>query len=168
MKEELRRNIVCDLYIEGYSYREIAERFGVSVTTIHRDIKKIREEWKKSRPDRYQEGLDRALASLDRIEANAWKGWNKSLEDAVESVEELNETKDGSFAKKQTRRRGQSGDSNFLAILERCQGRRAAIQGFEAPKQMEVATTLKSVEIEVKTHEDVITLNDLLGKEAKS
>lgn len=33
--------LILDLYLKGYSYREIARRVGVSHTTVYRKIKKL-------------------------------------------------------------------------------------------------------------------------------
>jgi transposase len=79
----LRRAQVAELLVErpGIRLREIAERFGISITAAHNDVKVIREEWAQRRLAAYESRLLDDYVRTDEAIAAIWphvaagKGW---------------------------------------------------------------------------------------------
>lgn len=77
-----RQHEVSNLYIQGMTQWEIAERLGTSEYTVGSDLAKVREQWRKD----ISRDLGEQLARIDRIEAVAWEAWERSCEDAETKV----------------------------------------------------------------------------------
>lgn len=97
----------------GWSITRIGEEMGFHFTTINNWLNEIRE----AGQDRLKrESALQLIDQFDRLEAaieQAWRGWERSQEDAV-TVKE-SETVDGTFITKTAK--GQSGDPRFLAEI---------------------------------------------------
>lgn len=121
---------ISRMHLEGLSSREIAARlsserdYSLSHTSILTDLRTILGRWQTEQTANLDRALTLQLAKLDRVEAEAWHAWRRSLEDAVTEVSESDGTG-------RTTRAGQSGDPRLLAIVEKCIARRASLLGLE-------------------------------------
>lgn len=161
---EQRRNRVEDLYLLGHSLRWIGRELGVHFTTVSNDIEVIRSEWRATRVQKLDDEINHQLAKLDRIEAQAWIGWERSLRNGVEQIVESGDSKDGPYTKKRKKKAVQSGDPRFLKIIDDALASRRQLLGLNAAQKMEMTNIVKSIEVEVRSPEDVITLHDLIHK----
>jgi hypothetical protein len=129
---EQRRTAVARLYLRGHSTREIADELpselSASYVTVSHDIEEIRREWRESRIRDYDAHHDLELRKLDAIEAEAWKAWERSKEDAVTVKVGARGT--------ETTTKGQAGDPRFLETIRGCIVRRSALLGLDAPKKL--------------------------------
>jgi transposase len=76
-----RRRRVAELYLRGWSQREIADDIDMSVATVNRDLSAIQEQWTESALIDMDVAMARQLARLQKLEDEAWEAWHKSKED---------------------------------------------------------------------------------------
>lgn len=116
------------------------------------------------RVQKLDDEINHQLAKYDRIEAQAWIGWERSLRDGVERVIEAGDTKDGPYQKKRQKKVMQAGDPRFLKVIDDALASRRQLLGLNAAQKVEMTNIVKSVEVEVRSPEDVLTLHDLIHK----
>lgn len=159
-----RRNTVHELYLKGHSLRYIARQLDVVVSTVFHDVNAIREEWRSQRVQKLDDEINHQLAKYDLIETQAWIGWERSLRDGVERVVEAGDAKDGPYRKKRQKKVMQSGDPRFLKVIDDALASRRQLLGLNAAQKVEMTNIVKSIEVEVRSPEDVLTLHDLIHK----
>jgi len=113
----VRCETVAKLYLRGDSHKSIADRLGVSLNTIKKDIEYCREIWRSNCLRTMEQHLAENLAKIDEAEAAAWSGWEKSQKDEMVNVTEEKDTPDGTITTSRTVRRGQSGQAAFVATI---------------------------------------------------
>lgn len=132
-QERLTR--VAALYVQGrFTMREIAQRCGeVTVRQIQRDLSHIRKMWADSASQDVKFYLSKELFRIDRVEAEAWRGWEKSWADEIETATQTEEDQDGNKVKKKGRKKKYSSGGNpaFLTITLGCVDRRMRLLGLE-------------------------------------
>lgn len=132
---ESRLPVIAELYLQGYSQKEIADQLGVSQPTIGKNIQRIREDWLESSRINFDERAAIELAKLDRLERKAWEGYERSCKDEVTNLDRIEESDDGGERRvNESRVKGQAGDSSFLAIIERCIDKRLRMFNMMAPE----------------------------------
>jgi len=127
-----RRALVAEHYLEGLTQSQIARELGVSQGTVSHDLKAIRQQWQASANRDFDEAVGIELAKLDKVEREAWKAWNRSLEPA-ESTRVMQQA-GNKRAEKTTRQ--QHGDPRFLEQIQRCIAARRALLGLDAPTRI--------------------------------
>lgn len=106
---------VTALYLRGKTLREIAaELGGLSHSTVRDDVERVKARWRESALVNVDEAMNRELARLDLVEAEYWKGWDRSFEN------------------------DKPGDPSFLGGVLRCLAERARIFGLYAPEKSSV------------------------------
>ncbi len=78
MKLAERRAKAGELYLNGYDQRRVAEELGVSISTISRDLAKLHKQWITDSSEAVDAIKARELQRIDRIEREAWGGWESS------------------------------------------------------------------------------------------
>lgn len=122
--------------------REIANRLTqahypnapISKSTIGSDIKEIEAEWIEREQQSIQTRKAQDLASLDKIECEAWDEWTRSKLDMrrQEMSEEDGVTGAGTKRRKVAKVEGRIGDGSFLSIILKCGERRADLCGYKS------------------------------------
>jgi len=74
-----RRKVAKQLRL-GKSYAEIADEVGASKSTVGRDVKRLREQWRTEAERDIGEHLSRRLAELKAIKREAFASWLESKE----------------------------------------------------------------------------------------
>ncbi len=118
------------LWLQGKSYRVIAEIVGVSRAQVDRDIRHAKAIWAQSHAEALEKLLSVELAHLDLIETEAWRGWSNSQAVFKEVIVETADDDDfegGSKKRRRTRKSRQNGDANFLRIALDCVEKRSKI-----------------------------------------
>lgn len=122
-----RRKRVAESYLRGQTQWEIARAEKVDQKQISRDLAKIRDEWKARYAAVYDERVAEQCAKIDRIEAEAWAGWERSQKDEETLKAETirgRVSKDGDalpdMQKSSKSARGQAGDEGFLSRVAWC------------------------------------------------
>lgn len=75
--------LMQDLYLQGASRAQLAERFGISVKQVDYDLKKIRQEWQKERFSEIEEARDMARQRALSVMRLAWEAFDKSKRKSV-------------------------------------------------------------------------------------
>lgn len=144
-----------ELFLKGYSYREISERLnkynsdrGFNYTITHagvfKDMQKAMVQWKKERFDNIEEYIQQDLKKLDRLEQTTWEAWEKSCtgkERVKVKKESVSRDKpdDTTLYDEETVNETSSGNPRFLDILLNIQQRRAKLLGYDAPVKVDVS-----------------------------
>jgi len=159
-KEQREMDLVLcsDMFIKGYSYREIKARldvdlqrrgltYSISVTTIYKDLQQCLVDWKKERFDNIDKYVDKELKTLDKLEAEAWQAWERSTLTKEKKKERKNSDrpKNGQAEERNADYYGYnevtteslSGDPRFLDMILKCQQRRAKLLGYDAPLKVD-------------------------------
>jgi len=134
MTIEQRRTEVARLYLRGRSQQQIADEIGVVRKTVWSDIQEIRKEWQEERLSDAEALINRELAKLDHLEAEAFDAWERSKQDA-ERETVTDDPEKGRITKHVTI--GQTGDPQYLALILRCCERRCKLLGLDAPEKRE-------------------------------
>lgn len=133
-------------HIRGRTVRQIAELlaaerpYSVTFQQIHYDLKKIEAEWR----ERYSAKADavrrKELAGLDTQEAELWKAWDKSKEEAEKKTVE--QTKGGigpggPRSRATVTKEGQTGDPAYMRLILDVRDRRSKLLGLDAATKQE-------------------------------
>jgi transposase-like protein len=107
---------INNLALEGHSCREIGARLGVSTTTVHRWLQKLRQESRSKVADS-GEMIANSVARYDAIYREAMEAWRSSKADnEVRRSENTEAAEEGGLKKKKSMRtKNQRGEIAFLA-----------------------------------------------------
>jgi len=125
---------IAKAVLAGNNYSEIAASLGVSLRTVHRDLSEVLTEWRENAISDIDQLQAIELARLDKVEAEAWKAWERSIgttkktrkgitaqgEVDLEILEEIN------------------GDPRYLEKVLVCVQKRIAIFGLEKPIKVDL------------------------------
>lgn len=137
---ERDRKVMASLYLQGIGQYEIANRLGLSQTTVSRDLKVLHKTWLKSALVDLNEARSRELAKIDHLELTYWEAWIDSCKDKEQTTMTAKPGQEGGAAVAQmvTRTYPGRGNSAFLAGVERCIKMRTDILGANAPRLIAV------------------------------
>ena len=143
-RESDRRNI-SDLYLQGWNQTEIGDKLGIDQSTVSRDIKTLKAEWRKQR-----NGLVEEFEAKYRLMyKEAYAAWLRSKEDAETTTQEAIEgdavklDREGNpipgkqRLKVSTRREGQSGNPALLAQAQAALKAIREMFGVDAAQKLE-------------------------------
>ena len=82
-----RRQEVAQMNLAGMTLAQIGERLGVDAATVCRDLAWVREEWRKTAVQDYDQARAIELARLNLVERRYWEAWERSREDKVTRIE---------------------------------------------------------------------------------
>ncbi len=118
---EQRAPAVYELLAVGLTHIEIAEKLGLTRHQVAHVISQTREMWREQRIQSWDDEVKTQLARLERVEAEAWRGWNESWKPRVKTVDEVSDCNgDGKTKTTNKVEKAQSvGDPNFLAAIHR-------------------------------------------------
>jgi len=122
----------------GWPQYKIGEHFGVSQMQISKDVAAIRREWQRVMVEEFSSLKSEQLGKIDAAEAEAWRGWRRSLKTAEKR--QARRVGRGEDIREETSRteEGQSGDPRFLAIVMKCVERRCKLIGADAPVKIDI------------------------------
>lgn len=156
LPQERERDLVqiASWYLRGYTHAEMARQltnsrpYVVGVKSINRDIQEIRQRWLNSQLIDFNEAKARELERLDSLIEQYWQAWERSQQDAQETVTESLENKQTStggaedgeqgrtsaytHSKTRSKSSGRDGDVRFLERIENCIKMRCEILGLNA------------------------------------
>lgn len=121
---------IAPLYIQGKNYREIAEILGLSIKQVAMDITSIKEDWRKTYIEDFNEYRKRELLKVDLIEAEAWAAWEKSKRGRTSRVKAAEDSQQFGSRRSATEEHSEShGDVQYLQIVHTCVNTRARLLG---------------------------------------
>ena len=135
-----RNKEIVRLWAKSWSHQKIAEHFGVSRVRITQILGNIRSNWKKEFMEDYNFFVNRELARIDALEAEAWEAWERSKR-ALKSVKyktgmergvDTDLTELEYLADDQSRLVTAEGNHYFLKQVESCINMRIRVLGLTA------------------------------------
>jgi transcriptional regulator with XRE-family HTH domain len=121
--------------------QEIAEKVGLNQATISRELKAVRDEWRKSAVQDINDVIARELQKLDALEIEVLTEWERSKRDWQKKVVE-DKPRGGGQSGKSARIEsgGQCGDPRYIQSLLGIQDRRAKLLGTDKPHKVAPTT----------------------------
>jgi len=131
---------IAHYYLQGKTQQDMADDFGVSLSTVRRHIKLLREEWKERALYDFSIAKSEELAKVDEIERIAWDQFHKSL-----AGKEVATTMDNGTTVTEMMSRTTTGTSDikWLDKIQWCVDQRCKILGLHAPKQAVINQTIR-------------------------
>lgn len=159
--ERLPRVIAA--YLRGATIKEIAQTESVTRKSIDKDLEFARKIWRERNVSAATQYFDEQLERINQVELEAWRGWERSVEQAVQRSLEVKSggvTSDGAPApderKKKTVRANQAGDPRFLEIIRKCIDDRLKMLKLGQYSSDETVTNMpRTVEVVVENAEQV-------------
>jgi hypothetical protein len=127
-----RRRSVADLALKGWTQEAIAEQLGISQATVSLDIQRIAEEYKDACLKYAEHARGIELARLQRIEREAWGGWERSQKPTQTAVLNGDDGLNPNSSKARRTVKNQVGDPRFLDLIVRTSAQRRALLGLDA------------------------------------
>lgn len=172
----VRLDIIAQLYKRGYSYREIRDEVmarldlqSYSLQTVHKDVKRLLEEWRETRLESVDEAVQLELERINEIIREAWEAWEKSKQDGdktrtkqfgkLQSGDKNGEADsgkgDGGIVTVRVERTSEEvtgyGDPRYLEIIHRCLMERRKLLGLYSPEKREVSGGLSFTSLLMET-----------------
>lgn len=123
-----RRKTVAELYVQGWTQVQIAEKLNVTQTTICTDLQRLHKEWRESRLRDFDAARELEIQKLDRLEREAWAAWERSQKPSQSA--EFKDDATNTPSKKKVK--NQNGDPRFLVVVHQCIASRRALLGLDA------------------------------------
>lgn len=150
-QKERDKAIVSDLMLKSYPTREIAKHlnqitvadgYKVSHITVHKDAKKILEEWREQRSEMITNLVDREIAKLDMMEFEAWQAWEKSKGGRSRTKVRGGRIQNGQLVSSdpgsaERIMENTQGDPRYMMIILQCMDKRRELLGYGAAKRVE-------------------------------
>ena len=147
---EFDRAFCADLFLRGYTYRDIADRlnadlenrklnYRLTMPMVYYDIQQMLIEWKRNQLETIDQYVTAELQKLDKMEVEAWNAWELSKQKKTK-----NKTKKagnglmGRQIMTEKATETTSGNPRYLDLLLNIQQRRAKMLGFDAPIKIDI------------------------------
>jgi orotate phosphoribosyltransferase-like protein len=72
------RKSIAELRLRRYTTHEIADKLGLSETTVRNEVNSIEKEWREQSVATIEERQQNLLRIIDRLVAEAWESWDMS------------------------------------------------------------------------------------------
>lgn len=166
---EQRENdlVFCtDLFLKGYSYRQIADLLNqrnakmgldyaiVPPMRVYKDLKQLLINWKREHEENIDLYITKELSKLDKIEAELWDAWERSKKRIVSKIRQsgLKTERSETFA----------GNPRYLDLVLSVQQRRAKLLGLDAPVKVDLPNVNVSVDSSAPKYDISVIPNDML------
>lgn len=166
---EQRENdlVFCtDLFLRGYSYRQIADLLNqrnakmgldyaiVPPMRVYKDLKQLLINWKREHEENIDLYITKELSKLDKIEAELWDAWERSKKRIVSKIRQsgLKTERSETFA----------GNPRYLDLVLSVQQRRAKLLGLDAPVKVDLPDVNVSVDSSAPKYDISVIPNDML------
>lgn len=139
LHEQLKHR-VSQMYLQGYTMLEIADRLDISVDRVFDYIKQLIKRWQESQQENVGIAVQKTLASLDLMERELWDAWERSKQGRKRkriNVITNKNAKEPVVTEHEEEVFEEAGDPRFLEALQKVIQRRAALLGMDAPKRTE-------------------------------
>ena len=131
-----RAMIVAEMYCKGMNQRDIAEKIGVSRDTVRKALDTARDVWLERLGDSIERHRAEQLAKIDRLEATAWDGFERSQRATKERIKES-----GEHPKSVLKKKTNAGDAKFLQVISKQIEMRIRLLGLDKPEATGVDST---------------------------
>gem|GEM_PF-1416814 len=163
-----RRKQVATLYVEGWSLRQLAEKYGVAISSIHRDMEVVRQWWREDAVAAVDDHINAELELIRATIGQAWKGWYMSLDEKQRERTKLVESvKAGDSKAIERATEQQVGNPAYLGTLIKCSERRCKLLGLDEAEKIKVdvsaTITVQEVAEEVRNDRDLFAILNARG-----
>jgi hypothetical protein len=139
-KQLLDQTEIARLYLEGKTLPMISAATRLSITTIKRDLRKIRERWLAASAQTFAERRAVELKRIDQLEAEAWRAWEESKQPAIATKVRSGGNGQGAASKETSITRSpREGDASYMEVVVSCIDKRCRIYGLYAPSRISPA-----------------------------
>lgn len=168
-KAQARRNIVGELYVKGWSIRQIADEVGrrlgtkpPAYDTIQRDQKALLAEWREKRVEVMDDLVAKELQATDYAIRELWEQWEKSkLDYSTKKLVRKGEVVRGAGdvqtrgVSEETEEVVSLGDPAYISEIRAQMAERRKLLGLYAPEKKEIrASVLAGMELRVEAFGD--------------
>jgi len=151
---------ISDLYLKGYSYREIERLFKadktrkhtLSHTQIGTDMNRMLKDWRKDRESSIDEWVNAELLKLDKLEQTYWASFEKSIKALTKTKTKTGSNSFGAIDETTMEDMLMLGDPRYLQGIERCIQKRCDLLGLDMPKEISIKTNLDVTEFTFESH----------------
>jgi len=131
------QRVIAQMYLEGYTQEQIAERLGIHQSTVSRQLKELHAQWLEEANKDYKEARDLELRKLAKVETEAWAAWRRSLGTKKTTVvEQVRGGKEGHLGRREVIEEELTGNPAFLRVVLQAIKQRAKILGLEAAQDI--------------------------------
>jgi transposase len=123
-----RRKNVAELYVQGWTQMQIADKLQIGQATVCYDLQKLQKEWRESRIRDFDAARELEIQKLDRVEREAWAAWENSKRPSQSA--EFKDDATNTPTKKRVK--NQNGDPRFLVVVHQCIASRRALLGLDS------------------------------------
>ncbi len=123
------------LLLQRKTQAEIAVQLGITQQQVSLDMKLLKKRWREGSEVDFRAFLSEELALAFQVEAEAWRGWNRSTKDAITKTQEAKDGKEGREQGVKVRTTGQAGDPRFLTEVLNCSKHRLVLMGLLNPEE---------------------------------
>jgi hypothetical protein len=148
LKREHDRTVIAELALRGSSQRAIAQRLGLSQSSVKRDLAVVREEWLQRRLTSRDALVAQELAFVELVQREAFEQWVRSKSEPIQKRASKSrgfaatprkpgqkvEPSDMLLIEQQLREESRLGDPRYLETLQWCSEQRTRLLGLAAPK----------------------------------
>jgi predicted transcriptional regulator len=135
---------VAELQLQGWSQPEIAQHLGISQSSVSRRLKRFRSELRDATRRIVGDAWAMELERIDRIERQAWKGWQASQQ-GRRTAQITKNDKAGETSR--TALVDQHGDPRYLRVIQQCVAERRVLWGL-APQTPSGSTHGSTISLE--------------------
>jgi len=129
-KTEIALNSVqaTELYLQGFTMFDIAEKLNISIDMVKYDLAKVRQSWLEHARLDLNELKAKELAKLDYLEQQIWAQWRKSQQTQTKITQEESETR-GASSKTETIKL--AANPKYAEAILKIQERRCKMLGYD-------------------------------------
>lgn len=120
---------ICQLYLQGYSFMEIAKVVSLSSVTVRQTIEESRKLWIERHDRALSDLVAEQVAKIDRVESRAWESYEESRKQYIEQQSTSGSNDKGTFHSNKKTKRKQIGSAEFLNIILNCVRQRSELLG---------------------------------------
>ena len=142
-KRDADRRRVAALYLQGRYQVDIAAELGIDQSTVSRDLKAIRKEWRASSVRDFDEARAQELAKIDELEREAWAAWERSKAETRTVTRRRRQVPAGDgtageLSEQSLKTEQRHGDISYWNAVLKCVERRCALLGLDEPQKLDV------------------------------
>ncbi len=142
------RALIAELLLKGWTQTAIGEHLEISQSQVSRELRRIKEDWKKESNRDFDLSVEQELKRLELIERTYWQAWEKSLQ----PKESTSSEKKGSEVKVGKRTEQRAGNPQFLKGVMECIDRRCKLLGLDAPVKSEITSEIAISQVQEDYH----------------
>ena len=137
-----RRTTVSEMYLAGRTQYQISLVVNVTPQQVSQDLKRVREHWRSSTLQNFEQKVDIEIAKADQVEQEAWIAYENSRGKHVTVLNRAGEH----GAETITKTEYLTGDPSYLSTILRCIDIRCKILGLLAPTKVKTGVDLDALE----------------------